>query len=240
MPAVKVAIVGDYNEAFPPHAATNAGLEHAALRLGINVWSDWIATPTLERSAEAILTSYDGLYIAPGSPYTSMLGGLNAITYGRKRSVPLIATCGGYQHVVLEYARRVLGEEDAQHAEYDPYASKLFVSALACSLVGQRLDVSIRSDSRAAAFYNAVTSSEQYYCNFGLNPEYQQLLDQGGLRIVGTDASGEARILELPDHPFFVATLFVPPLSSTETQPHPLLLAFVKAALAAQKNEQRA
>jgi CTP synthase (UTP-ammonia lyase) len=125
---VKIAIVGDYSEAFPPHAATNAGLEHAALALKVNVLADWIDTPRLALNAEAVLESYDGRYIAPGSPYLSMAGGLNAVTYGRIRAVPLIATCGGYQHVVIEYARRVLGEEDAQHAEYDPYASKLIDS----------------------------------------------------------------------------------------------------------------
>ena len=125
---VKVAIVGDYNEAFPPHAATNAGLQHAGLTLKANVLADWIDTQRLALHAESVLESDDGLYIAPGSPYVSMAGGLNAVTYGRTRAVPLIATCGGYQHVVIEYARRVLGEEDAQHAEYDPYASKLIAS----------------------------------------------------------------------------------------------------------------
>ena len=92
--------------------------------------------------------------------------------------------------------------------------------------------MNIQPGSRTEAFYGATISSEQYYCNFGLNPAYQKILNDRGLKIVGTDASGEARIMELPNHPFFVATLFVPPLSSTAERPHPLVLAFVRAALA--------
>jgi CTP synthase (UTP-ammonia lyase) len=67
---------------------------------------------------------------------------------------------------------------------------------------------------------------EHYYCNFGLNPSYQDLLDKAGLRIVGVDENNEARILEMADHPFFMATLFVPQLSS---HPHPVLIAFLEA-----------
>ena len=80
------------------------------------------------------------------------------------------------------------------------------------------------------AIYGSKSAFEQYYCNFGLNPAYQSRLHAAGLQIVGTDADGEARILALPQHPFFVATLFVPQLTSTAERPHPLIVAFVKAA----------
>src|SRR6185436_16546933 len=72
---------------------------------------------------------------------------------------------------------------------------------------------------------------EQYYCQFGLNPHYQATIHEGGLRVVGIDEDGEARIVELPEHPFFVATLFVPPLTSTAEQPHPLIIAYLQAAV---------
>jgi CTP synthase (UTP-ammonia lyase) len=71
----------------------------------------------------------------------------------------------------------------------------------------------------------------RYYCQFDLNPRYQATLHDGGLRVAGVDDQQETRIVELPDHPFFVATLFVPPLSSTPEQSHPLLLAYLQAAL---------
>jgi CTP synthase (UTP-ammonia lyase) len=133
--------------------------------------------------------------------------------------------------MIIEYARNVLGFEDAQHAEYDPYGSRLFVSELACSLVGRTMPVSLDPGSGAAALYGTTRVQEQYYCNFGLNPEHQRTLDEGGLRVVGFDDDGEARVLELPEHPFYLATLFVPQTRSTPEQPHPLVTGFLQAAL---------
>lgn len=71
---------------------------------------------------------------------------------------------------------------------------------------------------------------EEYYCDFGLNPDHQEALHAAGLRVVGRDEDDEARVLELPGHPFFVATLFVPPLRSTPEDPHPLVRAFLSEA----------
>jgi CTP synthase (UTP-ammonia lyase) len=135
--------------------------------------------------------------------------------------------------MVLEYARNVLGFRDAQHAEYDPYASRLFVSELACSLAGRQMRLTFAPGSRVAAIYGASSATEAYYCNFGVNPEYVPLLRRGPLVISGADAEGEVRVIELPGHPFFLGTLFVPQTRSTPEQPHPLVLAFVQAAAAA-------
>ena len=157
---------------------------------------------------------------------------MTAIRLARENDWPFIGTCGGFQHVVIEYARNVLGFADAQHAEYDPYASNLFVSQLNCSLVGQKMHVYIESDSKVHSSYETKETEEQYYCNFGLNPEHQSRLHEGGLRVIGIDQDGEARILELPTHNFYVATLFVPQLSSSKQQPHPLVVAYLKATQA--------
>ncbi len=91
--------------------------------------------------------------------------------------------------------------------------------------------VELSDGSRAAQFYGRTRARERYYCNFGLNPEHQRLLHDGGLRVVGVDADGEARVLKLPDRCFFVATLFVPQLSSTPKAPHPLITAYLHAAV---------
>ena len=90
--------------------------------------------------------------------------------------------------------------------------------------------VELSPGSRAAQLYERTETRERYYCNFGLNPEHQQLLHDGGLRVVGVDGEGEARVLELPDRRFFVATLFVPQLSSSPESPHPLITAYLRAA----------
>jgi CTP synthase (UTP-ammonia lyase) len=89
--------------------------------------------------------------------------------------------------------------------------------------------------SRVEAIYGAPTATEAYYCNFGVNPEYVPLLGSGPLAITGADAEGEVRVIELPGHPFFLGTLFVPQTRSTPERPHPLVLAFVEAAAVARK-----
>jgi CTP synthase (UTP-ammonia lyase) len=82
--------------------------------------------------------------------------------------------------------------------------------------------------SKVAQIYGAVQAKENYYCNFGVNPDVVPLLKKGPMQVVGSDNEGEIRILELPDHPFFVATLFVPQTCSLADRPHPLVTAFVR------------
>lgn len=225
---LSLAVIGDFNADFKPHTATNEALTDVAKTLDFALTIDWLPTRSLiERNYS--LQDFNGFLISPGSPYESMQGALNAIEFGRTVPRPVLGTCGGFQHIVIEYARNVLNFEDAEHAEYDPYASNLLISKLECSLAGQFLTIEIKEDSNVSRIYGKRFIKEHYYCNFGLNPEYQEILDKGGLRVVGVDQDNEARILELPDHPFFMATLFVPQLNSSYTDPHPLLVAFLKA-----------
>jgi CTP synthase (UTP-ammonia lyase) len=228
--AISVGVIGDFDPGFEPHAATDAALAHAAAALGIEVEVRWHPTESLFDAEPGEVLTEDALWCAPGSPYRSLDGALRGVRFARERDLPLLGTCGGFQHIVIEYARNVLGFADAQHAEYDPYASNLFISELSCSLAGRTMAVELLAGSRAAQFYGGTGASERYYCNFGLNPEHQRLLDEGGLRVVGVDQDGEARVLELPDRRFYVATLFVPQLSSAPGAPHPLIVAYLRAA----------
>lgn len=123
-----------------------------------------------------------------------------------------------------------MGIEDADHAESNPYASTLFITPLSCSLVGQTMEVRLQPGSRAAGAYGVERAMERYYCNFGLNPRYQEALKHAGLVVSGVDADGEVRIMELPSHPFFIGTLFVPQARSVRGQPHPMVLEFCRAA----------
>ncbi len=227
---VSVAIAGDHDPSSATQRETGASLDHAAAALQLDVSYRWVPTPLLAKGARRVLAATGGVWIAPGSPYASMEGALAAVRLAREEGVPLLGTCGGFQHVVIEYARSVLGFEDAQHAEYDPLAPNLFVTPLSCSLAGRQMQVALEPGSRAAGCYGATTVEERYHCRFGLNPEHQALLHARGLRVVGVDADGEARVLEIPEHPFFVATLFVPQTSSSAGSPHPLVTAFVRAA----------
>ena len=87
----------------------------------------------------------------------------------------------------------------------------------------------IRPGTLAARLYDTAEATEDYYCNYGVNPEYDQLLEGGGLRVSGRGSTGEIRIVEIPDHPFFLATLFVPQARSTAITPHPLLVGYAAA-----------
>ena len=227
---VRIGVVGDYEPKRETHTATTAGLHHAATCLGVEADVSWVGTAQIGACEDWYPKGFDGLFIAPGSPYESLDGALAAITLARSENIPLLGTCGGFQHVVVEFARNVLGIPDAHHAEYDPYASDLFITPLSCSVAGREMTVKLVSGSRAAAAYGCSEAIERYYCNFGLNPEYQEALVTAGLVVSGVDADDEARIIELPGHRFFLATLFVPQVTSTPASPHPLLCALVTAA----------
>jgi CTP synthase (UTP-ammonia lyase) len=223
---LSIALLGEYTPTFPPHLATNAAIEHAKAALGLEINADWVSTDDID---DTLFERYAGIWVAPGSPYRNLDKTLAAIRHARENGVPCFGTCGGFQHMILEYARNVLEFKDAQHAEYDPYASDLFISKLACSLAGRQLPLMFEPGSRVADIYGALTATEQYYCNFGINLDYIEVLKQGPLRITGADAEGEIRVIEWPGHPFFIGTLFVPQARSTPEQPHPLVEAFLRA-----------
>lgn len=228
----RIGVVGDFQPNYEPHEAIGPAVEHtlAADPACPAVELEWLATTDAERISERRLSTYGGWWIAPGSPYRSMEGALRIIRYAREHDVPLLGTCGGFQHVVLEYARNILGFADAAHAEYDPYASELFITALSCSLAGQTMTVTLGKNTTAAKLYRANTTTEKYYCNFGLNLHYLPALVRSGLVVSGVDHDGEPRILELPRLRYFVATLFVPQTSSTPEAPHPLISGLARAA----------
>lgn len=223
--AAQIGIIGDFNAKNPTHIATNEGIQHAAEALGKKLETVWIATDQAHD-----LGTFQGLFGSPGSPYRSLDGALTAIRYARENDTPFLGTCGGFQHLVLEYARNVMGIEEASHAESDPYASCLFITPLSCSLVGKTMDVTITPGSKAARSYRTKESTEAFYCNFGLNPKYQKEMESGGLEVTGTDQHGEARIVELATKTFFLGTLFVPQARSAAGSPHPLILDFCRAA----------
>jgi CTP synthase (UTP-ammonia lyase) len=125
----------------------------------------------------------------------------------------------------------VLGLQDAAHGEVTPDSSTLVISKLACSLVGQAQRVEIAPGTRTHQAYGVDSVIEQFRCSYGLNPLYRETLGSGPLRVVGVDECREVRIVEIPAHRFFVATLFLPQLSSSPDEPHPLILAYLKAAM---------
>lgn len=229
---MRIGIIGEFDENFRPHVATNEAIEHSRTHIGKDFKVEWVSTVYVEKNLDLVLERYSGFWIAPGSPYKSMKGALALIQYTRVNKIPTLGTCGGFQHMAIEFARNVLNLRDAQHAEYDPYASKLVVNPLSCDLKGEALEIEIiNKESKTYSIYNKNKIKEKYYCNFGLNPEFQQQFEDFGFKIVGSDKHREARILELQNHPFFIATLFVPQDNSTLENPHKLVTEFLKVVV---------
>ena len=230
--AASIAIIGDYSTDNPTHRGTSEAIQHAAATLKATVQTSWIGTDELARyNIQQRLSQFRALLIAPGSPYLNMDSALAAIRFARENNIPLLGTCGGFQLIVLEYARNVLGFTDAEHAESNPYASRLFISRLICSLAGRTITITFQPDSLVARAYGTTTAKERYYCNFGVNPDSIDVLRRSPLRIAASDDEGQVRAVELVDHPFFVGTLFIPQMSSTLERPHSLMIAFVRAAM---------
>ena len=221
-----IAIIGEYTPTFPPHVSTSTAIEHSRSASGIDVHGIWVSTEDIDKT---VFERFSGIWVAPGSPYKNIDNTLWAIRYARENGIACFGTCGGFQHMIIEYARNVLGIKHASHAEYDPYASNLFITQLDCSLTGREMELTFSSGSQVAEIYGETSAIERYYCDFGLNPDYVSRLKSGPLRITGSDNDGETRVIELPGHPFFVGTLFVPQARSTADQPHPLVTAFMKA-----------
>jgi CTP synthase (UTP-ammonia lyase) len=241
MSKVRIGIIGDYRPTHDTHQATEAALHHAADRLACAVDLTWLPTASLDPLPSAYLESFDALWCAPGSPYQNMDGALNAIRWAREHDRPLLGTCAGFQHIVIEYARTVLGIVDAQHAEYGRTSAPLVVTPLSCSLVqGENLEILVDPESRAGRIYQQRWVREQFRCTFGLNQAYQAVLHDAGLRVVGVDQDGEPRIVEAPAHRFLVGTLFIPQLKSTAEHPHPLIVAYLEEARRVQEQSSLA
>lgn len=230
MKLVRIGLIGDCDPAITAHVAIPRALELAATASGYTVEATWLATSRLAQEGSEQLAAYDALWCVPGSPYASMEGALDAIRFARESGTTFLGTCGGFQHALIEYARNVLGLADADHAETNPDASLPFISMLACSLVEANDQITLLPNSRISAIYGATEVTEMYRCRFGINPQYQSLLDGSAMAITGVGADGEARVVELKGHPFFIATLFQPERSALAGRVHPLITAYVQAA----------
>jgi CTP synthase (UTP-ammonia lyase) len=123
-----------------------------------------------------------------------------------------------------------LGIEDAEHEETAPDAHTLLVSRLTCSPAGKTQTIKLVPGSLVHRAYGREEATEQFACSYGLNPQFQHRFEKGGLKITGVDPDGEARVVEMSDHTFYMATLFLPQISSQPANPHPLITAYVKAA----------
>ena len=127
---------------------------------------------------------------------------------------------------------------DAEHGEASPKSSRLVISPLSCSLIGETQIVYISPNTLAYKIYRKEKAKEIFNCNYGFNETYQKEMNAQDLKIVGVDDNGNARIVELSDHRFFMATLFLPQSSSSAEKPYPLIVEYLNAAKAFQGIKQ--
>jgi CTP synthase (UTP-ammonia lyase) len=226
---IRIALVGDRSPHVLAHDRIPVALRHATAEPG-GVDPYWIASTDVDDVGG--LAGFDGIWIVPGSPYADRDGVLRAVGLARTAGVPLLGTCGGFQHILLEFARSVCGLA-VEHGEapLDPGLEQLIVP-LVCTLVGQDADIDVVPGTAAAAVLGAGRRTERYFCSYGLADRFRRALEAGGLVFGATDPDGAVRMLELPGHPFLMGSLFQPELSSDRAWVHPLIRAFVDAAAA--------
>jgi len=228
-PLIRIALIGDHDPQITAHQAIPVALGMAAEQLKLNVQFQWLATDQI--NADTALQDFDGFWCVPGSPYRDMDGALRAIRFAREQQRPFLGTCGGFQHAVLEYARHVLGWEDAEHGETHPDAARALLTPLTCSLVEAVDSIHLVEGSLIANAYETAEIREGYRCRFGVNPAFERELLTQQLHAVGHDSQGDLRAVELTGHPFFVATLFQPERAALKGVLPPLVRAFIKACV---------
>ena len=228
---IRIGLIGEFQPEVKSHIAIPQALELASRDLGSQFEAHWLPTTQLTQNVEVQLAEYQALWFVPATPYASMDGALRVLQYAREHRIPTLGTCGGCQHMIIEYARNVLDMHDADHAEEHPDAPVLLITPLICSNTGLITDCLLSPGSRVAAIYGASEVTEQYgTCNYGPNAQFWPALEQGGMHITGADRDGSPRIIEIDLHPFFVGTLFQPELSAYRQVVHPLIKALLQAA----------
>jgi CTP synthase (UTP-ammonia lyase) len=219
----RLAVVGDRDTRYETHR----GIDRVLASLPERLEGEWHATDGIDAGR---IAASAGVWVAPGALYRDRDAVLEVIRRAREGGRPLLATCGGFQHLVLEYARNVAGIEHAEHAEEAPAAEDAVVTRLSCSLVGEIRPVTTVPGTRAAAICGPRPFDGFHYCNYGLEPRFEAVLVDAGLVVSGRAPDAGVEIVELPDHPFFVGSMFQPQMTPrTDGREHPLLEGFLAA-----------
>lgn len=225
---MKIGLVGDYNEQVTAHRAIPVALDLAAGDLSISPEIHWINS---EEIPQFHLGSFSGLWCIPASPYKNMENVLRLINFARIEDVPFLGTCGGYQHAALEFARNALGFAHAENCEVNPDAEMPLISALSCKLIEVTDHIQLAENSGVANIYDNSETSEEYRCAFGVNRDYLNIFEGSEMSFTGFDSEGDPRVLEIRNNRFFIGTAFQPERTALRNQSHPIVRAFLEAAI---------
>jgi CTP synthase len=243
---VRVAIVGKYVDQTESYKSLNEALIHGGIANDCKVSIDYIDSTQIEElGANELLQHADAILVPGGFGIRGTEGKIDAVRYARERKVPFFGICLGLQMAAIEFARNVLGLENANSHEFDEQTSYPVVSLMAdqkqVSAKGGTMRLgayhcSLRPGTLASKVYGKAEISERHRHRYEINNAYRAQLEEKGLVMSGLNEQlGLVEVLELTGHPYFIGCQYHPEFQSKPFQPHPLFAGFVRAAI-----EQRA
>ncbi len=238
---VSIGLIGKYVELQDAYKSILEAFIHAGAlnecKVEVrNIHSEYL-TP---ENAEEKLKNLDGILVAPGFGSRGVEGKIEAIRHARENKIPFFGICLGMQMACVEFARNVLGMEKAHSTEMNSDTDQ----GVICMMEDQKqitqkggtmrlgsYDCELQSNSMTASVYGSTQISERHRHRYEFNNEYFRVFEQGGMSPVGKNPkTGLVEIVEIPEHPFFIGVQFHPEYKSTVENPHPLFVAFIKAA----------
>jgi CTP synthase len=243
---VRVGIVGKYVEFPDAYKSLNEALIHGGIANDAKVELVYIDAEEMEGSAwPHNLSEVDALLVPIGFGQRGTEGKIRSIRYAREHKVPFFGICLGMQCMTIEYARNVCGIKDATSSEFDADTEHAVIYKLRDLLGVEELGGTMRlgaypcrlkEGSLARRIYGVPEISERHRHRYEVNQKYLQTLSEHGLVISGLSPDGKfVEMVELPDHPWFLGCQFHPEYKSKPTEPHPLFVSYIAAALAEQK-----
>ncbi|HWB57074.1 MAG TPA: CTP synthase, partial [Gaiellaceae bacterium] len=247
---VDIAVVGKYVYLRDAYLSVMEALRHGGFHHGAEVRIHWIASDDLGGEAtEDALRDMDGILIPGGFGVRGVEGKVDAVRFAREQGIPFLGICLGLQCAVIEFARHVCRLEGANSSEFDPACTHPVIDLLPEQKEIEDLGgtmrlgaqaVEIAEGTRARDAYGEAVVHERHRHRYEVNNHFRPKLVEAGLVVSGTFQSGRlVEVIELPDHPWFVASQFHPEFKSRPTRPAPLFRDFVGAALARARERGR-
>ncbi|HXH71489.1 MAG TPA: CTP synthase [Mariprofundaceae bacterium] len=246
---VRIAMVGKYVELADAYKSVNESLFHGGMANGVRVKIDYVDAESLERQGTGRLEGVQGILVPGGFGERGTEGKILAIQYARENRIPFLGICLGMQLAVIEFARHVAGIEDATSSEFHAGAANPVIALMTeWEQEGERVKRSGKDDlggtmrlgaypcrviegTGAFAAYGQADISERHRHRYEFNNTYRQRLEEAGLVVSGELPDGSlVEMIEVKDHPWFVACQFHPEFKSRPYAPHPLFAAFVGAS----------
>jgi CTP synthase len=245
---VKVAFVGKYVQLIESYKSLNEALLHGGIANDCKVEIDHIDSEELEKSGTANLAQYDGILVAPGFGARGTEGKIAAVKFAREKSVPYFGICFGMQMACIEFARHVCGLDKANSTEVDPNTPHPVVDLMpdqrgvtdkgATMRLGA-YPCTLKPGTKAFEAYGTGDISERHRHRWEVNNNYRDALERHGMVLSGLSPDGRlVEMIELPQHPYFVACQFHPEFKSRPGAPHPLFSRFIKAAVELQSKRK--